>query len=211
MPFEEQLVPKISQINPGMKIIDTLEEIELIYGEAHYHYDEEGNPYPHEADEPDPHVWLGPGEVRKQIKSIFQALVEMDPEGKNLYEKAFRDFDNEIVEMDLYFREILSPVKGKSILTFHPAFAYFTSSYGITQKAIELDGKEPSPRHLERMIDEAIQEGTEVIFTQPEFPQRSARLIANAIGGRVVSLNTLDPDWPKVMKTIAEAIAEGVF
>lgn len=211
IPFEQVLIPKIAKTNRTLRVVDTLDGLDLFMGVPHYHYDEEGNPYLHGADDPDLHVWLGPAEVRKQIRTIRDALIELDPRGEVLYNEAYRKFDSEIAEMDKRFAQVLAPYKGKSILVFHPAFAYFTRTYGINQRAIELEGKEPSPRQLERLIDQALREGTEVVFTQPEFPLRSAEIIARAIGGRVVILNPLDPDWPKLMEQIASSIAEGTF
>ena len=123
----------------------------------------------------------------------------------------FNEFDAEIRQMDRNFAELLAPVQGSSILVFHPSFGYFTNSYGIHQKTIELDGKEPSPRHLETLIDQAMKDGIRVILTQPEFPVRSAEIIAEAIDGTVVSMNPLDPDWTNLMNRLAETIARAAY
>jgi zinc transport system substrate-binding protein len=211
MPFETSLVPKLKSANRQLGIVDTVVDIEWLYGVPHYHYDENGKPVLHAADDPDPHVWLGPREVRQQIVRIRDALIAADPAGRDEYMQRHAEFDAKVAAMDQRFRSLLAPARGRSILAFHPAFAYFTNTYGIRQVAIELDGKEPSPRHLERMIDQALRDGTRVIFTQPEFPMRSAEVIAKAINGRVVVLNPLDSDWFGVMETMARAIAEGVF
>ena len=37
---------------------------------------------------------------------------------------------------------------GRGFLVFHPAWGYFAKDYGLTQQAIEFEGKEPSPRRL---------------------------------------------------------------
>lgn len=211
MPFEAGLVPKLKAATRQLRIVDTVAGIEWLYGVPHYHYDEAGRPTLHGADEPDTHVWLGPREVRQQLVNIRDALIAADPAGRTEYERRHVEFDAKIVAMDRRFSQALAPAQGRAILAFHPAFAYFTNTYGIRQLAIELDGKEPSPRHLERMIDQALRDGTRVIFTQPEFPLRSAEVIAKAINGRVVVLNPLDADWFTVMETIAGAIAAGVF
>lgn len=42
-----------------------------------------------------------------------------------------------------------------------------------------------------------------VIFVQPEFSQKSAQVIAEAIDGAVVILNPLDPDYINNLKRIA--------
>lgn len=211
MPFEKGLVPKLRQANPGLPVIDTLAGLDLLYGVPHYHYDEAGNAILHGADEPDTHVWLGPRDVRSQIAVIRDALIARDPAGEAVYRTRWQAFDSEIQAMDSRFAAMLAPLRGRSILVFHPAFAYFVNSYGIRQLAIELEGKQPSPRHLERIIDQALRDGARTVFTQPEFPLRSAEVIARAVGGTVTVLNPLDPDWPEVMETLATAIAAGAF
>jgi len=211
IPFETGLVPKLRQANSGLPIIDTRAGIDLLYGVPHYHFDEAGNAVLHGPDEPDIHVWLGLREVRSQIARIRDALIALDPAGEAVYRSQWQAFDSEIQAMDSRFTKMLSSLRGRSILVFHPAFAYFLNSYGIRQLAIELDGKEPSPRHLERIIDQALRDGARTVFTQPEFPQRSADVIARAVGGTVTVLNPLDPNWPMVMETIATAIAAGAF
>lgn len=211
MPFEEQLLPRLQRAAPHLRVVDTREGIELRFGEAHYHFDERGNAVLHAADEPDPHIWLGPLEVRQQISTIRDALIAVDPAGEAVYRAGHARFEAEIRTMHEEFTRLLAPARGRAILAFHPAFEYFTATYGINQRAIELEGKEPAPRHLERLIDEALRSGTQVVFTQPEFSSRSAELIARAIGGTVVSLNPLDPDWPRAMRSIAAGIAAGVY
>jgi zinc transport system substrate-binding protein len=211
MPFEETLVPKITQNNKKLLVVDTTEGLEFIYGVPHYHYKEDGTPVLHGADDPDPHVWLGPNQVRTQIKIVTETLIEIDPLNKDYYLNNYNKFDNQIAEMDKSFKEKLAPLNGKNILAFHPAFAYFTNTYGITQLTIELDGKEPSPKHLEGMIDRALRDGTKIIFTQPEFPVRSADVIARAIGGGVVTLNPLDPNWLELMYKITDSMEKGTF
>ncbi len=211
MPFEKGLVPKLRQANPLLPVIDTLAGLDLLYGVPHYHYDEAGNAILHGADEPDTHVWLGLREVRSQIAVIRDALIARDPAGEEVYRTRWQAFDNEIQAMDSRFAGMLAPLRGRSILVFHPAFAYFVNSYGIRQLAIELEGKQPSPRHLERIIDQALRDGARTVFTQSEFPLRSAEIIAQAVGGTVIVLNPLDPDWMQVMETLASAIAAGAF
>lgn len=210
MPFESTLIPKLVRINPRMRVVDTLEGIEFLPAPGHGHEEDTHAEEIHEEDH-DPHVWLGPREVRKQIQNIHTALSELDRDGAEDYAVLFNEFDAEIRQMDRNFAELLAPVQGSSILVFHPSFGYFTNSYGIHQKTIELDGKEPSPRHLETLIDQAMKDGIRVILTQPEFPVRSAEIIAEAIDGTVVSMNPLDPDWTNLMNRLAETIARAAY
>jgi zinc transport system substrate-binding protein len=109
-------------------------------------------------------------------------------------------------ELDLYLKEKLAPYKGNTIFVYHPSFGYFTDEYGLYQEAVETGGKEPVPAILESIIEEALEEKVKIIFVQPEFSQKSAEAIAKGIGGKVISLNPLNPDYLNNMKAIADEI-----
>jgi len=51
-------------------------------------------------------------------------------------------------------------------------------------------GREPSPRQLRALIDEARAGGFDVLFTEPQFPESAARAIASDAGLRI---GLLDP------------------
>lgn len=217
MPFEEALMAKLGQASRSLGIVNLLDGLSLHEGSSHddeAEHDDEEDEYDddgHDHEGADLHVWLGISQVRQQAVLIRDALIAADAAYEAAYRQDWQAFDAELVAMDRRFAEKLAPLNGRDILVFHPAFSYFVEAYGLEQKAIELDGKEPSPRYLEQIVAESREHGTRVVFTQPEFPLRSAQLIANAIGGRVVTLNPLDPDWPAMMETLAAAIAEGAY
>jgi zinc transport system substrate-binding protein len=102
-------------------------------------------------------------------------------------------------------------VKGRTIYVFHPAFQYFCTSYGRKQVAFESEGKEPSAQQMARLIESARRESVQVVFVQPQFSQKSARAIAQAIGGRVVTLNPLPENYPREMKAMAETIRDSLM
>ena len=53
------------------------------------------------------------------------------------------------------------------------------------------------------IIKKAQSDNVKIIFVQPEFSKKSAEVIANSIGGAVVILNPLDPDYMNNLKRIA--------
>ena len=69
---------------------------------------------------------------------------------------------------------------------------------------IEIEGKDPKPAQLKGLIDYAKKKGIKVIFVQPQFSPRSARLVAKEIGGQVVFADPLAADWPENLREVAE-------
>jgi zinc transport system substrate-binding protein len=68
---------------------------------------------------------------------------------------------------------------------------------------IEIGGQEPSAAELAELIREAKKEGIRVIFAQPEFSTRDAETIAEEIGGEVLLISPLAPDWLDNLRRVA--------
>ena len=85
-------------------------------------------------------------------------------------------------------------------MVFHPAWGYFADAYGVEQISVEIEGKEPKPLQLQRLIENAKKGGIKVIFVQPQFSVKSAKIIAEAIGGEVIFANPLALNWIENMR-----------
>ncbi|MDY0052566.1 MAG: zinc ABC transporter substrate-binding protein, partial [Aliarcobacter sp.] len=127
----------------------------------------------------DPHTWVSPSNVKIMAKNIYDALVGIDPENKDYFEKNYTNFIDEINQTDKKIKDILSVLPQNSkFMVFHPSWGYFAKEYNLTQLAIEVEGKEPKPKALQKIIDEAKEQNVKAIFTQTEFSDKSAKAIA---------------------------------
>jgi zinc transport system substrate-binding protein len=158
----------------------------------------------------DPHIWLSPGCVRAIAPKIFTALSQLLPDHRPELESNLESFLYDVEVLDADIHALLDPLAGEKILVFHPAWSYFTQEYGLQQVAIETEHKEPSPRALAEIIENARQEGFSVVFVQPQFSQQSADLIAEELGAEVVVLDPLARDWLTNMRHVAETIESSV-
>lgn len=229
VPFEKAFLSKVKSSLKDIEIIDTAEGIKKRMLDEHHHdKDEHGHDEKHEHKEDkhhddekhghddhehekgadDPHTWLSPRLAKIHAKNIYDALIKADPANKDLYTKNYKALLNDLSSVDKTLKRTLKPYKGKTIFVFHPAFGYFTDEYGLVQEAIETGGKSPSPSKLKALISSAKKEKVKVIFVQPEFSQKSARAVASAIGGVVIRLNPLNPDYVNNLKNIADKIEE---
>lgn len=209
VPFENAFLPKIEGMAKGPRIVDTREGIALREMKAHHHHDEE----PHVGCDhggTDPHIWLSPRLVKVQARTIADALIDIDPEGRAAYEKNLASFVEELDALDAHLVEALAPVKGKTFMVFHPAWGYFADAYGLDQTPVEIEGKEPSGRQLARVIEMAKGEGVRVIFVQPQFSTKSAERIAEAIDGAVVPIDPLARDYVANLERVAAATHEAL-
>jgi len=119
-----------------------------------------------------------------------------------------RLFLQDIDALQLEIKESLSGLKGNKFIVFHPSWGYFAREFGLEQISIEVDGQEPSAQELAELIDQAKTDGIRVVFAQPEFNTKSAEVIANEIGGTVLLISALEPDWLANMRTVSQTFGE---
>lgn len=181
------------------------------HGHDDHHEDEHKHEeHHHHHGGKDPHIWLSPRLVKIQARTIADALIEVDPESKALFEKNLNAFLSDLDQLDSELADALAPVSGKTFMVFHPAWGYLADDYGLKQESIEIEGKDPSAQRLAQITEMAKDEGVRVIFVQPQFSKESATNIADGIGGAVIAIDPLSPDYLKNMQHIANTVREAL-
>ena len=215
LPFEKVLLEKLKSIFSELKIVQTDEEISKRLlasdsnredGLAHVHH----AGCDHEAGAPDPHSWLDPQNVKIMAEKIAAVLNEIWPDHQTKINDRLLAFQSRLEKAQEEVAKLLKPYEGRSILVFHPAFGYFTDRFGLKQRAIEVEGKEPTPRQIVQIIRQAKAEKARVIFVQQQFSGRAAQTIAEAISGSVTAIDPLAEDYFANLKLMAQKIAEGL-
>ena len=207
VPFEDHWLPKFIQTSSKMEIVNTQSGITKMpmkaYGHGHH---KSGHAHgPISANAKDPHIWLSPPLVMMQAKNIRGGLIKADPKGRMVYEANYSVFLEELKILDKEIKSVFETMgQGNRFMVYHPSWGYFAQNYGLEQIPIELEGKTPSPRQLLALIKEAREDGIKVIFVQPQFSEKSAETIANAIGGKVVFADPLAEDWKNNLLQVAE-------
>jgi len=209
VPFEKSLLGKLATMARDLRIVDTREGIPLRkMTDGH----DEGARHDHEHPEgtPDPHVWLNPRLAKLVAANIAKALKELDPQHAADYEANLKAFQADLDRVDARVAEALAPLRGKSFMVFHPAFGYFGDAYGLTQEAVEIEGKEPTARQLAALIEKAKARGVRVIFVQPQFSRAGAAAVASAIDGVVVPMDPLARNYIENLEVMATQIQGGL-
>ena len=205
-PFEETLIKKVGRTFKNVEVVNLQQGIKLrtmTEEEEHSHGDADDQEHAHEAGDRDQHTWLDPQLAKIQARTIADTLIRIDPSHQAQYEKNMEDLQTDLDTIHEQLTKALTPVKGKSFYVFHPAYGYFGDAYGLKQIAVQLGGKEPTARQLARLIELAKEDGVRVIFVQPQFSKKSAEALAKAIGGAVVPLNDLAPDYLRNLREMA--------
>jgi len=203
VPFENGLMARLEASTPDLNVVDTRRGIDLRPMDADGHGDA------HEAAK-DPHIWLAPQLVIVQARTVCDELRRLDAAGAGEYEANLQALVADLEALDREIAETLAPLRGGEILVFHPSYGYFADAYGLKQVAVEVEGKEPSPRQLQAIISRARDRNVRVIFVQPEFATTSADAIAREIGATVVPLDPLARDYMANLRDMARRIRESL-
>jgi len=207
--FEHIWLPKFQNLNPKMQVIDLADNItKMQMQENHEEEGEEAHHSEHEHEGEDPHIWTAPANVKIIAHNIYNALKKTDPVNTDYYKRNLDIFLASIDETDRQITQILSPLEdGRRFMVFHPSWGYFAKAYNLEQIAVEVEGKEPKPKELIHLLQEAKEEKVKAIFTQPEFSDTVAKIIAKELQIPVVKVSPLAPNWSENLINIAKAIA----
>ncbi len=184
--FEQEWFPKINEINKDMHVINSSEGIPL-------------------SKDIDPHVWTSPENVILIAENIFKGLVKIDNENKAFYEKNKENFTKRLEELDNFIRE--NTKENQMFLVKHPAWGHFAKSYNLKQLSIEHEGKEPTAKNIEHIVETAKKHNISIVFASPQFSTKSAETISKEIDGKVALVDPLAIDYINNMKNVTLAFS----
>ncbi|MEC9490066.1 MAG: zinc ABC transporter substrate-binding protein [Halanaerobiales bacterium] len=219
VPADVQNILPRAEEQSGLEVIKLFERIESKYPHRYFGEEETAPEVDEEQKEKkdehghshqggrDPHIWLSPARASLMVEIMRDELIEILPE----YETEFKENTDQYLEkleaVDQENQELLADYQGQEILVYHPSFGYFTEHYGLKMLAIEEEGKEPGPRHLQEIIEYARQQGIKNVFYQTEIDSSRARAVAEELGGEIIQLNPLARNYIDNLKVMAKKIA----
>ncbi len=205
--FENIWLDKFKNLNKSMQVIDLSSDIKKLPIQAkHHNKHQEEHDDEHQGN--DPHIWTSPDNVKIIAGNIYKALSKADPSNESYYKQNYKRFITLIIETDSKIKSILSnKPKGTKFMVFHPSWGYFAQVYGLEQLPVELEGKSPKPKELITLIKKAREENLSAIFTQPEFSDSIAKVMANELQIKVIKVSPLSPNWSDNLINISKAIA----
>jgi len=200
--FELTWMDKLVAQNKNMLVVDCSKGIELQPMTA----SDEEKP----AGSMDPHIWMSPRNAQIMVQNIANGLIHIDPDNRAYYEQNRDVYLQKLAQLDQDIREGLSGVRNRVFMVYHPAFGYFASSYDLTMLPIEAEGKEPTPAGLQHLIEQAKEQNIRVVFAEPQFNPQSAKVIADAINGRVVLIDPLARDYIENLRILLGELAQAM-
>ncbi len=139
-----------------------------------------------------PHVWLDPQVAARAVAVIATELAMIRPAGAERFEARAGALEAQLSQLDAELSALLAPVRDRPFVPFHDAWAYFAARYQLDLVATlePFPGREPSARYVAETVLAVRRTGATVIFDERQLSGRTARVVAESGGLRVV---TLDP------------------
>ena len=200
-------------ISSGVSWMQESEDHHHGHHHDHHHHGEDHHENKHKHEENaslDPHLWTSPKQVIKLAENVLSALIKKDAASKSYYESRYQLFIEKWTSIDQFVEKTVSqiPEKRRIFIVFHPSYGYLARDYGLIQRAIEVEGKEPKPQDLKALILEAKKNDIHAIFVQPQFSKRSAESIAKQLNAVVVSTDPLAYDIEMNLRNFIQALLE---
>lgn len=201
-PFEGPVLEKVSVLMPTLRVVDCRAGVELepIGGDGH----------DHGFGLLDPHIWLDPQRMKIIADTTAEALQTLLPNESRAIEDRLASLHKALDDTDARVGDALGPFAGRTLLVFHPAYGYFTRRYGLIQKAVEVDGKDPSARRLATVVEEIRQQPVPALFVQPQFSRTAAERVAKALSCELVELDPLAGDYLANLETMSNRIVRAL-
>lgn len=138
-----------------------------------------------------PHLWMDAAYAAKYVERIRQKLIEIDPDGREVYDSNAVRYQQQLTALDDWARAQLAtiPADARRVVSFHDAFPYFAAAYDLEMVGVlvESPGQDPSPAAIARVIDAIRQSGVKVILAEAQFGDQLAQTISDETGVTVVN------------------------
>jgi ABC-type Zn uptake system ZnuABC Zn-binding protein ZnuA len=141
--------------------------------------------------EENPHMWFDPSLARQYVDKIRDALIALDPAGKDAYTANAKRYSDQLVslEAELKAKVATIPADRRKLVTSHDAFPYFAKAFGfeVVGFAQPEPDKMPSAGELADLIDKVKAAKVPAIFSESGVSPQLAETIAKETGAKVIA------------------------
>jgi ABC-type Zn uptake system ZnuABC Zn-binding protein ZnuA len=138
-----------------------------------------------------PHMWFDPALARQYVDRMRDALIALDPPGKDAYTANAKKYSDQLVilEAELKAKVAAIPQDRRKLVTSHDAFPYFARAFGfeIVGFAQPEPGKPPSAGELADLVEKVKAAKVPAIFSEVGGSTQLAETVAKETGAKVVT------------------------
>ena len=180
------------------------------------HVDKHGG-HGHDHGEFDMHIWLDPGNARRIVDVVANALARIDPGRADVWRANAETMRTRIDRLESSLRERLAPMRERAFIVFHDGYGYFEHAFGLNGKgAVAVDpARPPGARRIAELRTALAEHDVRCVFTEPQFAPDLVRTVIEGTGVRTMALDPLGADiepgpdaWFEIMHGLGDAVAE---
>lgn len=137
-----------------------------------------------------PHYLLDPGNAVRVARALAERMARLDPSEARSFRANAERFARNLEEAHRRWRRELAPYRGVPVVTYHRSLLYLTEALGLHLLA-EIEPKPgipPSAAHILGVVQLMRARKVPLVVQEEYYPDRTARLVAQKSGARLVSL-----------------------
>jgi len=151
-----------------------------------------------------PHYNLDPVRMKDAARAIADGLARNYPDDAATFKKNLADYTATLDTAIAGWMQEAAPLKGKSLVSYHPDMIYFAQRFGMDAVGIiELRaGVDPTPSHIEELEKMMRDQHVTFVIRELHYPAGIAETVAQATGATLVELPVMSGGLPQTQTYI---------
>lgn len=140
-----------------------------------------------------PHFYTAPDQLFKIAQEIKNRLVQIDPDGRDYYEKNWSDFKTKYESKVAQWKKSIEPLKGTKVVVYHESWVYLLDWLGF-EKVAALEPKPgipPSSGHIAEVLHSIEGKNVRFLFQEIYHPTSLSKKFADKAGIKLLVLPSM--------------------
>lgn len=133
-----------------------------------------------------PHAFLDPMVGVKMVENVRDALIKVDPDHQDVYEKNAEEYLTVLKEIDKEYKEKIAdiPEENRILVTSELAYQYMTDRYGLDAACVwEIDTEEQgTPEQIKQLVEFVKERNVPVLFVESNVDPRAMETVSKETG-----------------------------
>ena len=142
----------------------------------------------------DPHIWLDPILVKKQIQNIGEELILIDPSNEKKYRQNMLEYNERLDDLNEDIKSKFVNCKYNSVIVSHNAYEYFAQRYDIDIISTHgfTDHIEITAQSIRQFIDTVREKNIKFIIDDDARDSRMVQILGDEIGIDILYASTIE-------------------
>jgi zinc/manganese transport system substrate-binding protein len=140
-----------------------------------------------------PHFYTAPDQLFKIAQEIKNRLIQIDPAGRDYYEKNWSDFKTKYELKVAKWKKSIEPLKGTKVVVYHESWVYLLDWLGF-EKVAALEPKPgipPSSGHIAEVLHSIEGKNVRFLFQEIYHPTSLSKKFADKAGIKLLVLPSM--------------------